>query len=205
MKRMNKSQVGNDAQETRNMVPEINAPETVDTQVKQVAGETKPETPPAMQSGEIVVTDADVEAMIAAIKTKTQEAETVRQIGETPIDIEVPTTLSELVRIRDNNRLTYTENLARFKNVVGQLEILRPKLEARPDDENLKAGVLELQGALKKYLERMRRYLKRYMVCRDRINEIRAKEKAAAEAKKAQAEQEFLTPTPEPSVVVVEE
>lgn len=191
MKKMQRTETRK--QETRNMVPE-----TVDTQVKQVTAKPQP------QPGEIVVTKADVEAMIAAIKTKTQEAETVRQIGETPIDIEVPTTLSELIRIRDNNRLTYTENLARFKNVVGQLEIIQPKLDANPDDENLRAGVLELQGALRKYLERMRRYLKRYMVCRDRINEIRAKEKAAAEAAKAGALQESLTPTPEPSVVVVE-
>jgi len=185
--------------EIRKQETAVVAQETVDTQVKQVTAKPQP------QPGEIVVTKADVESMIAAIKTKTQEAETVRQIGETPIDIEVPTTLSELIRIRDNNRLTYTENLARFKNVVGQLENLKPKLDAKPEDENLKAGVLELQGALKKYLERMRRYLKRYMVCRDIINDIRAKEKAAAEAKKAQAEQESLTPTQEPSVVVVKE
>lgn len=202
MKRMQSTELGTKKLETRNVAPETATPATVDTQVEQVA-ETpnlKPETKP----GEIIVTEADVEAMIAAIKAKTQEAETVRQIGETPIDIEVPTTLSELVRIRDNNRLTYTENLARFKNAAGQLANLKPKLDARPDDENLKAGVLELQNALKKYLERMRRYLKRYMVCRDIINDIRAKEKAAAEAKKAQAEQESLTPIQEPSVVVVE-
>ena len=183
--------------EIRKQETAVVAQETVDTQVKQVPAKPQPV--------EIIVSSADVEAMIAAIKTKTQEAETVRQIGDTPIDIEVPTTLRELIRIRDNNRLTYTENLARFKNVVGQLEILRPKLDANPEDENLKVGVLELQGALKRYLERMRRYLKRYMVCRDRINEIRAKEKAAAEAAKAGAVQEILTPAQEPSVVVVEE
>jgi hypothetical protein len=185
--------------EIRKQETAVVAQETVDTQVKQVTSKPQP------QPGEIVVTKADVESMIAAIKTKTQEAETVRQIGDTPIDIEVPTTLRELIRIRDNNRLTYTENLARFKNVVGQLAGLKPKLDASPEDENLQAGVLELQAALKKYLERMRRYLKRYMVCRDRINEIRAKEKAAAEAAKAGVLQETLTPTPEPGVVVVEE
>jgi hypothetical protein len=202
MKRMQKTELETQKLETQKLETGNKKPETVDTQVEQVT-ETpnlKPETKP----GEIIVTEADVAAMIEAIKTKTQEAETVRQIGETPIDIEVPTTKSELVRIRDNNRLTYTENLARFKNAAGQLANLKPKLDARPDDENLKAGVSELQGALKKYLERMRRYLKRYMVCRDIINDIRAKEKAAAEAKKTQAEQEFLTPVQEPSVTVVE-
>ena len=185
--------------EIRTQETAVVAQETVDTQVKQVTSKPQP------QPGEIVVTKADVESMIAAIKTKTQEAETVRQIGDTPIDIEVPTSLRELIRIRDNNRLTYTENLARFKNCAAQLAGLKPKLDASPEDENLQAGVLELQAALKKYLERMRRYLKRYMVCRDRINEIRAKEKAAAEAAKAEVLRETLTPTQEPGVVVVEE
>jgi hypothetical protein len=187
-------------QEPETVVQETVAPETADTQVEQVTEEPKPETQP----GEIVVTEADVESMIAALKTKTQEAETVRQIGETAIDIDVPTTMSELVRIRDNNRLTYTENLARFRNAAGQLAIIKPKWAAKPEDENLKAGATELQAALVKYLERMRRYLKRYMVCRDDINTIRAKEKAAEEAKKAQAEQESLAPQEEPSVTVVE-
>ena len=205
MKRMQRSELETQKPETVNQEPETVvqetvAPETADTQVEQVTEEPKPETQP----GEIVVTEADVESMIAALKTKTQEAETVSQIGETAIDIEVPTAMSELVRIRDNNRLTYTENLARFRNSAGQLAIIKPKWDAKPEDENLKAGATELQAALVKYLERMRRYLKRYMVCRDDINAIRAKEKAAEEAKKAQAEQESLTPQEEPSVTVVE-
>ena len=205
MKRMQRSELETRKPETVNQEPETVvqetvAPETADTQVEQVTEEPKPETQP----GEIVVTEADVESMIAALKTKTQEAETVSQIGETAIDIDVPTTMSELVRIRDNNRLTYTENLARFRNAAGQLAIIKPKWDAKPEDENLKAGATELQAALVKYLERMRRYLKRYMVCRDDINTIRAKEKAAEEAKKAQAEQESLAPQEEPSVTVVE-
>jgi len=205
MKRMQRSELETQKPETVNQEPETVvqetvAPETADTQVEQVTEEPKPETQP----GEIVVTEADVESMIAALKTKTQEAETVSQIGGTAIDIDVPTAMSELVRIRDNNRLTYTENLARFRNAASQLAIIKPKWDAKPEDENLKAGATELQAALVKYLERIRRYLKRYMVCRDCINDIRAKEKAAEEAKKAQAEQESLTPQEEPSVTVVE-
>src|SRR5690606_36896519 len=102
------------------------------------------------------------------------------QLADVEIDVEVPTELKALTKLRDNARQAYKENEGRFKDTLS--EQLRVRETEHPDEEY----VDELEEALKKYVSKMRKYLKRYLVAKVEIDAIRTAE-AEAKAKEEEA------------------
>jgi hypothetical protein len=85
------------------------------------------------------------------------------------VDITLPKTIAELKRLRDNRRLTYTENYTRFKNTVEQQALLAQADIPQAEKETWQT---QLQADLEKYARKCVEYLKVYTLAVEKINQL---------------------------------
>lgn len=95
------------------------------------------------------------------------------QIAEKECDIEIPQTLDESIRIRDNARQAYKENENRFRRTLADMEQTERRLESNPDNKYIKEDLAQCEVGLKKYVAKMQKYLKRYEVAKAVVDELR--------------------------------
>ena len=153
--------------------------EHVNEAVEVEVNEVEPVVEEKVVEGSEVTEEALAEVVSAG---EAIENAIMEQLSDVEIDVEVPTELKELIRLRDNARQAYKENERRFRDTLS--EQMRVKEIENPDEEY----VDELEKALKKYVSKMRKYLKRYLVAKGEIATIRAAEAEAKEEANVEVE-----------------
>jgi len=124
------------------------------------------------------------EIEVEEILQSTNFEEAIRkQLHKVQLDVPFPKTQAEANRLRDNARQAFKENVVRFKNSLSELDGVKRRLGANPKDETLLNYEEELQLAIRRYISKMRKYLKRYDAAREAIDKYKTVELAQTEKK----------------------
>ena len=110
------------------------------------------------------LTEEEVQAVIHA---ESIENAIRLQLGSVELDVPVPETPEQAIRLRDNSRQAFKENEIRLRNTLQELMKNRERLEIAPNDEIQLEYKVQLEGLCRKYISKMRKYLKRYEVAKE--------------------------------------
>jgi len=145
------------------------------------------EVPVTVKEGD-EITEQDLQRVIEADKREDVIRDLI-QLQE--LDVPWPEDFPSASRLRDNARQAYKENDVRFRNTLTEWNNVLKRLEKKPEDEISLSYKEETYKALKKYVSKMKKFLKRYDSAVQVLQRIKAEEAAEATIQASQKQKEL--------------